>query len=52
MAPAQPLARVHQWFADLDVGLRVLAKTKMDLKTSRVEAIGEITRLFIPHWKR
>ena len=45
-------ARVHQWFADLDVGLRMLAKRKMDLKASRVKAIGEITRLFIPHWKR
>ena len=45
-------ARVHQWFADLDVGLRMLAKRKMDLKASRVQAIEEITRLFIPHWKR
>lgn len=45
-------ARVHQWFADLDVGLRMLAKRKMDLKASRVKAMGEITRLFIPHWKR
>jgi len=45
-------ARVHQWFADLDVGLRMLAKRKMDLKASRVKAIAEITRLFIPHWKR
>jgi heterodisulfide reductase subunit C len=45
-------ARVRQWFADLDVGLRMLAKRKMDLKASRVKAIGEITRLFIPHWKR
>jgi heterodisulfide reductase subunit C len=45
-------ARVHQWFADLDVGLRMLAKRKMDLRASRVQAIDEITRLFIPHWKR
>jgi heterodisulfide reductase subunit C len=45
-------ARVRQWFADLDVGLRMLAKRKMDLKASRVKAIGEITRLFIPYWKR
>jgi heterodisulfide reductase subunit C len=45
-------ARVHQWFADLDVGLRMLAKRKMDLKASRVKAMDEITRLFIPHWKR
>ncbi len=45
-------ARVRQWFADLDVGLKMLAKRKMDLKASRVKAIDEITRLFIPHWKR
>jgi heterodisulfide reductase subunit C len=45
-------ARVRQWFADLDVGLRMLAKRKMDLTASRVKAIGEITRLFIPTWKR
>lgn len=45
-------ARVRQWFADLDVGLRMLAKRKMDLRASRVKAIKEITRLFIPHWKR
>jgi len=45
-------ARVRQWFADLDVGLRMLAKRKMDLTASRVKAIDEITRLFIPQWKR
>ncbi|OGR07670.1 MAG: hypothetical protein A3K23_07110 [Desulfobacca sp. RBG_16_58_9] len=45
-------ARVHQWFADLDVGLRMLARRKMDLRASRVKAIEEITRLFIPHWTR
>jgi heterodisulfide reductase subunit C len=45
-------ARVHQWFSDLDVGLRMLAKRKMDLTASRVKAIDEITHLFIPHWKR
>jgi heterodisulfide reductase subunit C len=45
-------ARVRQWFADLDVGLKMLAKRKMDLRASRVKAIKEITYLFIPHWKR
>ena len=45
-------ARVRQWFADLDVGLRMLAKRKMDLRASRVKAIKDITRLFIPHWDR
>jgi heterodisulfide reductase subunit C len=45
-------ARVHQWFADLDVGLKMLAKRKMDLTASRVKAIDEISRLFVPSWKR
>jgi heterodisulfide reductase subunit C len=45
-------ARVRQWFADLDVGLKMLAKRKMDLTASRVKAIGEITRLFNHPWKR
>ncbi len=45
-------ARVRQWFADLDVGLRMLAKRKMDLRATRVKAIKEITRLFIPYWDR
>ena len=45
-------ARVRQWFADLDVGLRMLAHRKLDLKATRVNALEEITRLFIPHWKR
>jgi hypothetical protein len=30
----------------------MLAKRKMDLRASRVQALDEITRLFIPHWKR
>jgi heterodisulfide reductase subunit C len=45
-------ARVRQWFADLDVGLKMLAKRKLDLRPSRIKAIKEITYLFIPHWKR
>jgi len=45
-------ARVRKWFADLDVGLKMLARRKMDLRASRVKDIKEISRLFIPHWKR
>lgn len=45
-------ARVKQWFADLDVGLRMFAKRKLDLRATRVKAIKEISRLFRPHWKR
>jgi heterodisulfide reductase subunit C len=44
-------ARVRRWFADLDVGLKMLAKRKLDLRASRVKAIKEISRLFIPHWQ-
>jgi heterodisulfide reductase subunit C len=43
--------RVHQWLADLDLGLEMLAKRKIDLGPSRVKAIGEIKHLFIPYWK-
>lgn len=45
-------ARVRQWFADLDVGLKMFAKRKMDLRASRVQAIKEISQLFIPTWGR
>jgi heterodisulfide reductase subunit C len=45
-------AKVRQWFADLDVGLKMFAKRKLDLRASRVKAIKEISRLFLPKWKR
>jgi heterodisulfide reductase subunit C len=45
-------ARVHDWFADLDVGLKMLAKRKLDLRASRVKSSEEITRIFRPPWKR
>lgn len=45
-------ARARQWFTDLDVGLKMLAKRKLDLRASRVKALKEITRLFLPRWKR
>ena len=45
-------ARVHQWFADLDVGLKMFAKRKLDLRASRVRHIEEISRLFLPNLKR
>ncbi len=44
--------KVRQWFADLDVGLKMFAKRKLDLLPSRVKAIKEISRLFLPKWKR
>jgi heterodisulfide reductase subunit C len=45
-------ARVHRWFADLDVGLKMFAKRKLDLRASKVKAINEISRLFLAKWKR
>lgn len=45
-------ARVRQWLADLDMGLKMLAKRKLDLRASKVTAIKEISRLFLPKWKR
>jgi heterodisulfide reductase subunit C len=39
-------ARIHQWFADLDVGLKMLASRKLDLRPSRVKAIEKISGLF------
>jgi len=40
-----------QWFKDFDLGLRMLAKRKLDLLPSRVQAMEEIIRLFTPDWK-
>jgi len=34
------------WFADMDVGLKMLQKRKLDLMPSRVHHIGDIRRLF------
>jgi heterodisulfide reductase subunit C len=39
------------WLSDLDVGLRMLAKRKLELKPSRVRAAGEIARLFKCYWR-
>jgi len=38
-----------QWFKDVDVGLKMLAKRKLDLMPSRIKAIKEINRLFLPY---
>jgi heterodisulfide reductase subunit C len=32
----------RRWFDDMDVGLKMLVKRKLELKPSRVKAIGEI----------
>uniref|UniRef100_A0A7C5EQW3 Heterodisulfide reductase n=1 Tax=Desulfobacca acetoxidans TaxID=60893 RepID=A0A7C5EQW3_9BACT len=41
----------RNWFEDVDVGLRMLAKGKLDLFPSRVKAMEEIHRFFAPFWK-
>jgi heterodisulfide reductase subunit C len=39
------------WFKDVDIGMKMLAKRKLDLRPSRVKAIKEINRLFLPYWR-
>jgi heterodisulfide reductase subunit C len=39
-------ARTGDWFRDLNVGLKMLAKRKLDLTPSRVRAIDDIRQLF------
>jgi heterodisulfide reductase subunit C len=40
-----------QWFKDVDVGLKMLAKRKLDFMPSRIKAVKEINRLFLPYWR-
>lgn len=39
------------WFKDVDIGMKMLAKRKLDLRPSRVKALKEINRLFLPYWR-
>jgi len=39
------------WFKDLDVGLKMLAKRKLDLWPSKVKDIKEIAGLFQCYWR-
>jgi heterodisulfide reductase subunit C len=41
----------RRWFSDVDVGLRMLAKRKLDFRASRIEAMGEIAPFFKPFWE-
>lgn len=36
----------HEWFKDVDVGLKMLVKRKLELRPSRVQAMEEIDYLF------
>ena len=40
-----------RWLKDLDVGLKMLAKRKLDLIPSRVRNVKEITDLFTCYWR-
>ena len=44
-------AQTGRWFKDLDLGLKMLAKRKLDLWPSRVRAQEEIAQLFQCYWK-
>ena len=38
--------RRRDWFSDMDVGIKMLAKRKLDLRPSKVHAIEDIKKLF------
>ena len=40
-----------RWLRDLDVGLKMLARRKLDLIPSRVRQVKEITDLFTCYWR-
>ena len=40
------------WLRDLDVGLKMLARRKLDLIPSRVRDVKEITDLFTCYWRK
>jgi heterodisulfide reductase subunit C len=43
--------QTRRWFSDLDVGLKMLARRKLDLRPSKVQAIEEIAQLFKCYWR-
>lgn len=43
--------RTRRWFKDMDVGLKMLAKRKLDLWPSRIQAQEEIADLFKCYWR-
>ncbi|MCX5878831.1 MAG: 4Fe-4S dicluster domain-containing protein [Deltaproteobacteria bacterium] len=38
--------RMRQWFQDMDLGLKMLARRKLDLTPSKIERPEEVSRLF------
>ena len=43
--------QTRRWFSDMDLGLKMLAKRKLDLRPSRVRALAEISQLFKCYWR-
>ncbi len=43
--------QTRRWFRDLDVGLKMLARRKLDLRPSKVRDIDEIADLFKCYWR-
>ena len=39
-------ARMRQWFQDMDLGLKMLARRKLDLTPSKINRMEEMSRLF------
>jgi heterodisulfide reductase subunit C len=44
--------QTRRWFSDMDTGLKMLAKRKLELRPSRVKAIKEIEDLFKCYWRK
>jgi heterodisulfide reductase subunit C2 len=44
--------RVGRWFTDFNLGLKMLARRKLDLRASKVKAAKEIGRLFLSPGQR
>ncbi len=38
--------RLRQWFQDMDIGVKMLKKRKLDLKPSKIEAADEMRNIF------
>jgi len=38
--------RMRQWFKDMDLGLKMLSRRKLDLKPSKIDRPEEVSRLF------
>jgi heterodisulfide reductase subunit C len=38
--------RMRQWFQDMDLGLKMLSRRKLDLKPSKIDRPEEVSRLF------